>query len=261
MIQRIYQVDAFADHAFSGNPAAVCPLKEWLPDDLLQNIALENNLSETAFYIKKGDRIEIRWFTPKTEVDLCGHATLASAYVLFKHEGHAGDTIRFHSNKSGDLPVHKSNGHMVLNFPADQLEKVPITDQITEALGKKPIEAFKGRNDYVMVYSSEEEVLNIQPHFTKLSLIDTRGIIVTSKGSKTDFVSRFFGPQVGIEEDPVTGSAHTSLAPLWAKRLRKNKLTAAQLSKRGGYLECEVKADRVDIAGSARLFMIGEIFI
>ncbi len=260
MIQRIYQIDAFADGAFTGNPAAVCPLKEWLPDETMQKIALENNLSETAFYVKENDKVAIRWFTPKSEVDLCGHATLAASYVLYKHEGHSEDEILFYSEKSGHLPVRKSNGHIVLDFPADELTGDSL-DLIQDGLGKSPIESWRGVSDLLLVFRNEEEIKSLTPDFNKLRKIDVRGIIVTAKGNETDFVSRFFGPQVGIDEDPVTGSAHTSLTPLWAKRLGKNQLTARQLSERGGYLECELKGSRVEIAGAARLYMIGEIFI
>ena len=259
MKQKIYQVDAFTDRVFGGNPAAVCPLKKWLSDDLLQKIAMENNLAETAFYIRDENQYQIRWFTPTIEVDLCGHATLAAAYVLFHLEGHTGDRIDFHSPKSGTLSVTRVGDWLTLDFPADPVEEVPMTEALIRGLSIRPILAFKGRTDYLLVYDSEDDVKNVIPGFDPISKLDARGLIITAPGTAVDFVSRFFAPQSGVDEDPVTGSAHTTLIPYWSQRLDKNTLTASQLSKRGGYLKCENRGDRVAISGQARLYMIGQI--
>lgn len=257
---RIYQVDAFTDKKqFSGNSAAVCPLESWMDDATLQNIAMENNLSETAFYVKDGDRYHIRWFTPETEVDLCGHATLASAYVLFNHEGFRGTNIHFYSHLSGDLRVRKDNDHLTLDFPADTIEQIPLSTELTDCFVVKPVEAYKGKTDYMFIFDDEAHIRTMQPHLDKLSKIRARGIIVTARGSQADFVSRFFAPQSGITEDPVTGSAHTTLTPYWAKVLGKNELRAAQLSARGGKLNCRFLGERVEISGKARHYMKGEI--
>lgn len=258
---KLYQVDAFTEKLFSGNPAAVCPLDRWLSDHLMQSIAMENNLAETAFFVKSGDRYEIRWFTPTVEVDLCGHATLASAYILFTIEHQPGDTIRFFSPRSGELVVTKSDDLFTLNFPSDVFAKVPLTGQITDAFNYKPIEAYRGKSDYMLVFEKEEEIRNIEPDFAKVAAMKSRGVIVTAKGSDVDFVSRFFAPQSGINEDPVTGSAHTTLIPYWYERIGKEKLTARQLSPREGYLYCEYQGDRVLISGHARLYLRGEIDI
>jgi len=258
---KIYQVDAFVEGPFSGNPAAVCPLTEWLDDDTMQNIALENNLSETAFYVKKEDDFELRWFTPTIEVDLCGHATLAASYVIFEEEGHPDEMINFTSLRSGKLSVSKNGDLLTLNFPVDNLQEVTISDNVLYGLNIEPIQAFRGNSDVVLVYNDESEIKSLMPDFTLLGKINARGVIVTAPGSREDFVSRFFGPNAGVNEDPVTGSAHTSLTPLWADKLEKSKLTARQLSGRGGYLECELKDERVEISGQARLFLKGEIFV
>lgn len=261
MKQKIYQIDAFADKVFSGNPAAVCPLTQWLADDLLQKIAMENNLAETAFYVKQGDQYEIRWFTPTVEVDLCGHATLASAYVLFNHEGHNGDTIHFHSPRSGALTVTKNGALLTLNFPTDVFKPIALTEEITGCFDTKPTLAFKGKTDYMLVFDKEEEIRNMTPALDKMAKLAVRGVIVTAKGDKVDFVSRFFAPQSGINEDPVTGSAYTTLAPYWSRQLGKAALTAIQLSERRGYVQCNYLNDRVEITGEARLYLIGEIFL
>jgi len=258
---KLYQIDAFSKTVFSGNPAAVCPLKEWLSDAIMQKIAAENNLAETAFYVKTGDKYEIRWFTPKIEVDLCGHATLAAAFVLFNYENHNDNHITFFSPRSGKLTVTKEADLLSLNFPVDVLEAIPLTSQITDGLNIKPIQAFKGKSDYMFLFNNEEEILNLEPNFEKLSKLQVRGIIVTAKGETSDFVSRFFAPQSGINEDPVTGSAHTTLIPYWAKELNKTKLSAIQLSERRGYLECELLEDRVRISGYAKCYLIGEYFL
>ncbi len=258
---KLYQVDAFTDQLFSGNPAAVCPLEEWISDNLLQQIAMENNLSETAFYIKKVNEYEIRWFTPTMEVDLCGHASLATAFVLFNYEHYEGEQIVFHTRERGDLKVKKTNNLLTLNFPADRTQTVPLTNLLTACFNHIPVEAFKGLNDYMLVFENEKQIASILPDFKAISELDARGVIVTAEGTETDYVLRFFAPQSGIHEDPVTGSAQTALVPYWASMLGKNELTAIQLSKRRGYLKCRYLNERVEICGEAKLFMIGEIFI
>lgn len=257
---KIYQVDAFTDHLFSGNPAAVCPLEKWPEDNILKKIAMENNLAETAFYIKRGDGYEIRWFTPAMEVDLCGHATLATAYVLFNHEHYGGDQILFYTRKRGDLSVTKQNELLTLNFPADEINPVGLSEELNACFNYAPVEAWKGINDYMLVFENESQIASILPDLQTISKLDARGVIVTAKGSEADFVSRFFAPQSGIDEDPVTGSAHTALTPYWAKKFRKNELSAKQLSKRGGALKCKYLDKRVEISGEAKLYLIGEIF-
>jgi PhzF family phenazine biosynthesis protein len=258
---RIYQVDAFTDKLFTGNPAAVCPLDKWLPDEVMQSIALENNLSETAFYVKNGEAYEIRWFTPTIEVDLCGHATLATAFVLFFHENHIGNHISLQSHRSGSLAVSRQGDLLTLDFPVDDLQEVEMNSINTAGLNISPLKVFKGRTDYVMVYQNEDDIRNLAPDFIQLATIEARGIIVTAPGHTTDFVSRFFGPNAGVNEDPVTGSAHTSLTPYWAKILGKKELTAEQLSFRGGSLNCKLNGDRVEISGKGRLYLKGEIAI
>lgn len=259
---KIYQVDAFTDHVFGGNPAAVVPLTTWLDNDTLQKIALENNLSETAFYIIDGERVLIRWFTPSIEVDLCGHATLATAHVLFEHEGFEGDNISFFSDRSGKLSVSKKgDGSLELDFPTDQLEKVDMTPTFTAPFQPVPVEAYIGKSDVILIFENERIIRTLHYDLHKISLIKARGVIVTAKGDEVDFVSRFFGPMVGVPEDPATGSAHTSLTPLWAEKLNKEKLNALQVSHRGGVLECELKRDRVFISGKAITYLIGNIFV
>jgi PhzF family phenazine biosynthesis protein len=261
MKQKLYQIDAFTDKIFQGNPAAVCPLKSWLSDDLLQKIAMENNLSETAFFVKEGNKFLIRWFTPTIEVDLCGHATLASAFVIFNLEGFTENIIHFKSSNSGELTVTRSGEKLTLNFPADVLKPVLMTREIIECFNIKPKAVFKGKTDYLLVYEKENEISGLTPRLENISRLECRGIIVTAPGEKTDFVSRFFGPQSGVDEDPVTGSAHTSLTPYWAERLGKQSLTALQLSERKGYLECKYLKERVEISGHCRLYLEGEIII
>ena len=257
---KIYQIDAFADKIFSGNPAAVCPLDKWLADETLQNIAMENNLAETAFYVNEKEGLRIRWFTPTIEVDLCGHATLATAFVLFHHENYDGDKIIFNS-RSGPLTVTKSGDILTLNFPVDTLMEVPPIPALEKGLGAKPMKTFKGKTDYMLVFENEAQIKNMNPDFRLIGTVDARGIIVTAKGDTVDFVSRFFGPQSGMDEDPVTGSAHTSLSPYWAKVLNKTEFTALQLSKRLGKLKCKLLGDRVEISGTAKSFLVGTIFI
>jgi PhzF family phenazine biosynthesis protein len=257
----IYQVDAFSEMTFSGNPAAVCPLENWLDDKLLQAIAAENNLSETAFLVNAKDTIEIRWFTPATEVELCGHATLASAHALFNHLEYPPDKINFQSKNRGLLTVTKKGELLELNFPADHLEPALPPKGLINAIGKKPLEIWKGRSDFLLYYGAPEDVEEIKPDFTALKEVPARGIIVTAAGYEFDFVSRFFAPAVGVNEDPVTGSAHTSLTPFWAHRLNQLSFEAVQLSKRGGFLHCQLSGDRVLISGKAKTYLIGDIFV
>lgn len=257
---KIYQVDAFTDHLFGGNPAAVCPLEQWLPDSLLQQIAMENNLAETAYFVKEGEDYHIRWFTPSTEVDLCGHATLASAFVLFQYEGYTKDRIRFQS-RSGLLTVARKGELLSLDFPVDRMEPVGLFAELTAGLDTRPVKVFKGRTDYMLVYEREQDILDLKVDFRKLVLVEARGIIVTAPGKEVDFVSRFFAPKSGIDEDPVTGSAHTTLMPYWSGVLGKTRLTAMQLSPRRGWLQCELAGERVEISGYAKLFMRGEILL
>ena len=258
---KIYQVDAFAKEAFSGNPAAVCPLEQWPHDSLMQQIAMENNLAETAFYVKKDEHYELRWFTPTTEVDLCGHATLATAHVLFFEEGHQGDIIEFYSPRSGELQVKKTNEELSLNFPADPVTAIAVSKQLKSCFDIEPIGAFKGKTDIMLVYNSEEDIKNLEPHMEAIRKVEARGIIVTAMGTEVDFVSRFFAPQSGVDEDPVTGSAHTTLTPYWSNILGKTELTAMQLSPRKGYLHCEDNGERVIIRGNTRLYLKGEIVV
>ena len=253
----IYQVDAFTDTLFKGNPAAVCPLQQWLSDKEMQDIAAENNLSETAFFVKVNDEYELRWFTPTVEVDLCGHATLASAHVLYKHMGYVGKEVKFQT-KSGLLTVRKDKDHLIMNFPADATQPAEAPSVLFQALGVRSDLIYRS-DDYMVVLENEASVANLVPDFKMLAEVDARGIIVTAPGDHTDFVSRFFAPQSGVDEDPVTGSAHTKLAPYWAKRLDKTVLTARQISQRGGDLVCEFKGDRVEIKGRAVSYMKGEI--
>lgn len=258
---KIYQVDAFTDKVFSGNPAAVCPLDTWLPDEILQKMAMENNLAETAFYVKKDNGYQIRWFTPSVEVDLCGHATLAAAFVLYNYEGHPNSEISFSSNRSGILKVNQQDGFLILNFPTDIFEPVTLFPELIAGLNIKPIEAFKGKTDYMLVFKNEDEIKNLKPDFQLIGKLKARGIIVTAKGDHVDFVSRFFAPQSGINEDPVTGSAHTTLTPYWAKKIGKNDLVAIQLSERKGYLKCKYLNERVEISGQGKAYLTGEITI
>jgi PhzF family phenazine biosynthesis protein len=256
---KIYQVDAFAEKVFTGNPAAVCPLDEWPDDQFMQNIAMENNLAETAFYVKSGDEYQLRWFTPTVEVALCGHATLATAFVLFNYENHKGDKIVFSTRQSGVLTVTREGDFLTLNFPADEIEPVEITPQMLYCFNSRPKVAFKGKTDHMLIFESEQQIRDIQPDLNKIRTLFDRGVIVTAMGDQVDFVSRFFAPNVGIDEDPVTGSAHTTLTPYWSSILGRKELNALQLSKRGGSLKCRYLNDRVEISGQARIYLIGEI--
>ena len=238
----VYIADAFTDKLFSGNPAAVCPLHEWLPDATMQSLAAENNLSETAFIIEEDDHYRIRWFTPTTEVKLCGHATLASAHVFYTELGHVKPEIWFES-QSGMLKVAQKNKNTyTLNFPANPPEAVTdIPDGMFEGLMIQSAAVYKTSFDYMVVVNSQQVIENLKPDFTMLAKVKARGVIVTAPGNSADFVSRCFYPQTGINEDPVTGSAHTIMVPYWAKELNKTSLKAIQLSKRKGYLECELQ--------------------
>lgn len=255
---RLFQIDAFTDKLFGGNPAAVCPLDHWLPDTLMQKIAMENNLAETAFYFRTGDRFEIRWFTPEMEVELCGHATLASAFVIFNLEHYPRSVIEF-ASRSGPLRVSKNGDLLTLDFPADEFVESSVPEGLLEGMGLQPLEIYKGKTDYMLIYSNAYQVANLKPDMLQISKIAARGIIATSPGDDVDFVSRFFAPQSGIPEDPVTGSAHTTLAPYWAKKLGRSELSARQLSKRGGRLQCRLAGNRVEISGQAQAYMTGEI--
>jgi len=255
----IYQVDAFTDKLFSGNPAAVCPLEEWLPDVTMQAIAEENNLSETAFFVRKGEAFELRWFTPKIEIALAGHPTLATAHVIYEHLGYGKPHISF-LTKGGELRIEKKKGLILMDFPAFELAPSDTPEALVKGLGKKPKETLKGR-DYFAVFDSEAEVLAIRPDFAEIEKLDCLGVIVTARGDGCDFVSRFFAPRAGILEDPVTGSAHTLLIPFWAKRLGKNVLHAFQVSRRRGEIFCEYMGKRVQIGGRAVTYMTGMIDI
>lgn len=259
----IFQVDAFTDRIFGGNPAAVCPLKTWLPAQTMQKIAMENNLSETAFFVKNGDQYEIRWFTPVTEVALCGHATLAAAHVLFHHHNLAGDQITFHSPASGQLPVRRQDDLLWLDFPSDELHTDTLlnTNDFQKWLGFAPLTLLRGRSDIMLVFEHEDQIAEMRPDFQALHALEARGIIVTAPGKEVSFVSRFFAPRCGIHEDPVTGSAHTTLIPYWARQSGQHDLTARQLSARGGMLFCRYAGTRCLIGGKARTFLTGTIVI
>ncbi|MDZ7633770.1 MAG: PhzF family phenazine biosynthesis protein [Bacteroidales bacterium] len=257
----IYHVDAFTRGPFTGNPAAVCVLTDPVGEETMQHIAMENNLAETAFITRGNGEWLIRWFTPVTEVDLCGHATLASAYVVLNILEPESREVVFRSRTMGTLTVRKKGELLELDFPTDNLRECAVPDLIRESIGKVPLESFMGRSDYLLLFGTETDILEMNPDFRKLSTADGRGVIVTAPGSDVDFVSRFFAPQAGIDEDPVTGSAHTTLTPFWSVRLGKKKMTARQLSARGGLLECTLGSDRTMIAGTATLYLKGEIYI
>jgi PhzF family phenazine biosynthesis protein len=255
----MYQVDAFTDRVFGGNPAAVCPLDTWLPDQLLQAIATENNLAETAFFVKDGDGYRLRWFTPVAEVDLCGHATLASADVLFRILGHADPSVRFHT-RSGALEVVRCGDGYAMDFPATVPVECAAVPQLNEALGLTPVHTLKGF-DYLAVLESEAQVRAVAPDFTAMATLDLRGVVVTAPGDRADFVSRFFAPALGINEDPVTGSAHCELAPYWAGVLGTTTLRAEQLSARGGIVNCQLKGDRIILSGQVAHYMSAHITV
>ncbi|MFC1529946.1 PhzF family phenazine biosynthesis protein [Gemmatimonadota bacterium] len=257
----LYQVDAFTSELFRGNPAAVCLLDSWPEDAVMQAIAAENNLSETAFLLPAGDDHELRWFTPTTEVALCGHATLASAFVLFEHLDWPGESISFHTRMSGTLNVSRWNGLLELDFPTAPVVSIPPPEGLGEALGVDSEEVYSAGEDVMVVLPDEQQVRDLQPDMVALSDIECRGVIVTAPGESVDFVSRFFCPRVGIAEDPVTGSAHCALTPYWSERLGKTDLNARQVSARGGELFCTAAGERVTIAGRAVLYSVGMIRI
>jgi predicted PhzF superfamily epimerase YddE/YHI9 len=255
----IYQVDAFADRVFRGNPAAVCPLPAWLPDATMQGIAAENNLSETAFLVPQDGDYALRWFTPTVEVDLCGHATLAAGHVVFHHIEPTRERVRFHTAKSGTLLVSRHGDSLIMDFPTRPAAPVVPPPGLFAALGGAPREVLRAR-DHLVVYDSAPEVATLAPDFAALAKVDSWAAIVTAPGENgVDFVSRFFAPAQGVPEDPVTGSAHCTLAPYWARRLGKTAFEARQLSRRGGALRCTLDGDRVNIAGRAVLYLEGQI--
>ncbi len=256
----IYTVDAFTDKVFGGNPAACCPLQEFLPTELMQKLANENNLSETAFFVKNADAsYNLKWFTPEVEMDLAGHPTLATAFVIFNELGHDSDTIQFHTN-SGILTVVKKSNLLEMNFPARMPIACTAPDNLLKGFNIQPAQVLQSR-DYFLVYNSEEEIQNVIPDYNFLNKVDTLGIIITAKGNASDFVCRFLVPNSVIGEDPVTGSAHATLIPYWAKELNKTDMTSIQLSKRKGHLWCGSRGDRVTISGKAVLYMKGEYFL
>lgn len=254
-----YQVDTFTSRVFSGNPAGVCPLADWLPDDLMQSIAAENNLSETAFVVKRGERFELRWFTPAFEVDLCGHATLATAHVLFRHLGQRAEDLHFET-RSGRLTVSREGEVLTLDFPTRSGAACEAPPDLVHGLGAAPIFTAKAR-DFLAVFDSEEVIRGLKPDMAALMRLDCLGVIATAPGKDCDFVSRFFAPRAGVPEDPVCGSAHCTLIPYWAGRLQKSVLFARQLSPRGGELFCEHRGERVRIGGRAVTYSTGFLHV
>jgi len=258
----LYQVDAFTDQLFRGNPAAVCVLQSPLESALMQRIAAENNLSETAFVFPDADHFGIRWFTPKVEVELCGHATLATAFALWECEGFSGESLRFNSLERGVLSVRKTgDGFLQLDFPSDPVSPATLPGDTGEVLGIMPEHGLQSSTDLLLVYDREEDIRELQPDFSRMAGWEYRGIIATAPGKETDFVSRFFGPAVGINEDPVTGSAHCALVPYWSGILNKDRLSARQLSERSGELTGILQGDRVLLNGHAVLYLSGTIRI
>jgi predicted PhzF superfamily epimerase YddE/YHI9 len=258
----VFHVDAFAAKPFAGNPAAVCPLAGWLDDGLLQAVAAENNLSETAFFVPAGDQYELRWFTPRCEVKLCGHATLASAFVVLRILETGRDLVRFETRFSGALTASRDGDLLAMDFPAlPPWPSAAPPAALIEGLGKAPAAVVQIEDNYFAVYESEEEVMRIRPNFRLLEKLHPAGVAITAPGDDADFVSRYFAPSYGIPEDPVTGSAHCSLAPYWAQRTGKTSLHARQVSERGGELWCEIRGGRVILRGNAALTLRGELLI
>jgi PhzF family phenazine biosynthesis protein len=255
----IYQVDAFTGRLFAGNPAAVCPLEEWLDDATMQAIAAENNLSETAFFVRRGESFDLRWFTPAVEVDLCGHATLASAFVVFEYLDRAAEAVRFET-RGGTLTVRRREELLAMDFPARPPQPSPPNAALATALGRAPTELWTSP-DYMAVYDSEDEVRSLAPDMQAITALGGASVMVTALGKDADFVSRFFAPACGVPEDPVTGMAHCTLTPYWAKRLGKPELHALQVSARGGELFCRDLGDRVEIAGRAVKYLEGSILV
>ncbi len=258
----LYQIDAFVTgEAFSGNPAAVCPLEAWLPDALMQAIAAENNLSETAFFVPEEGEYRLRWFTPRTEVDLCGHATLAAAHVIFGFLAPRLRRVSFRTEKAGTLAVSRDGDLLTLDFPARPALPCPPPEGLNAALGRTPAAVLAAR-DYLAVYDAPADVAALAPDFAALARLDRFAVIVTAAaGGEYDFVSRFFAPAQGVDEDPATGSAHCTLIPYWAARLGKRRLVGCQISRRGGILYCELIGERVAIAGRTRLYLEGTIAV
>lgn len=256
----IYQVDAFTSELFCGNPAAVVPLEKWLDDKTLQNIAAENNLSETAFFVKEGTHYHIRWMTPVSEVPLCGHATLASAFIIFNFIEKELTQTKFIS-KSAELIVDRNNEMLSLDFPANKPHRIDVSDAIKNCFDKKPVDVLKNGFYVLIIFDSEDYIRTVTPNFELVKSIHKHGVIISAKGKETDFVSRMFAPNEGIDEDPVTGSSHTVLIPYWAEILGKNNFRALQVSKRGGELFCEYLGDRVKISGNAVLYSVGNVFL
>jgi PhzF family phenazine biosynthesis protein len=255
----IYQVDAFTDRLFGGNPAAVCPLQSWLPNAVMQAIAAENNLSETAFLVGDGDAYALRWFTPIVEVDLCGHATLAAGYVVMRFLEPRRETVSFRTAKAGTLVVARQADMLEMDFPARPAIPAEAPAGLLPALGGTPRQVLRAR-DHLIVYDSAAEIASLKPDFAALAKVDCWAAIVTAPGENgVDFVSRFFAPAQGVPEDPVTGSSHCTLTPYWAERLGKTELEARQLSRRGGALRCTLRDDRVSIAGRVALYLQGQI--
>ncbi len=254
-----YIVDAFTDEVFHGNQAAVCVLDERLPDRLMMDIAAENNLSETAFAVKAAEGYDLRWFTPGGEINLCGHATLATAYVLFRYYETDADRIVFHT-QSGDLFTGRRGDGIEMDFPVYSLNRVPVTDEMAAAMGAAPKEAYIDR-DLLLVYEDEDTIRKMKPDFDKVQLLDGLGVGITAPGKDDDCVSRFFVPKLNVNEDPVTGSVHCMITPYWTERLDKSSLKAYQASKRGGRLTCELRGSRVIISGSAAVFAVSELMI
>lgn len=254
-----YQVDAFTERTFGGNPAGVCPLESWLPDDVLQRVAAENNLAETAFFTRQPDCFHLRWFTPIVEMDLCGHATLASAFVLFSELGHSERSVRFQT-RSGLLAAERNGEIIELDFPSCAPERCAPPQELARALGREPREVLRSR-DFLAVYDSQAEVAALNPDMALLARLNCLGVIVTAPGKDADFVSRFFAPRAGIPEDPATGSSHSTLIPFWAERLGKTELFARQISPRGGEIYCRLLGDRVGIGGRAVIYCRGQLEI
>ncbi len=258
----LYQVDAFTSRLFGGNPAAVCPLSEWLPEATMQAIAAENNLAETAFFVPQGDDYLLRWFTPTVEVELCGHATLASAHVVTRILAPERHSVTFDTLKAGPLEVKRDGDLLAMNFPAWPPKSKPADPRVLAVLGAWPAESFVARGRTLAVYDRAEEVAALRPDFAAMRQIEGANAIATAPGRDgVDFVSRYFAPNYGVDEDPVTGSAHCVLTPYWAARLGKEQLTARQISARGGELTCTLRGDRVTIAGHAVLYLEGAITV
>jgi PhzF family phenazine biosynthesis protein len=262
MSLKIFQVDAFTSEPFGGNPAAVVPLDEWLSDEQMRKIALENNLSETAFFVKEGDRYHIRWFTPTVEVNLCGHATLATSHVIFNELKLEEAFVPLHSDRSGQLGVEKHGDRLVLDFPSYPMGEITHSNELAKAVGIIPAKVWESQGNMVFLRAeNEEEVRALDPDMHALAQLEYDEVIVTAPGDDCDFASRMFAPRIGIPEDPVTGAIHCSLIPYWAEHLGKTELFARQVSKRGGELYCELNGDRVKIGGNAVTFLKGEIYV